>query len=263
MYSRRLLERDGLINKGRQTTIVRVACLCDMNAVINHNCLCVFATAGNKELETVKRLWEKQLRTIQESQPSHSATKVEHSTTKPNHSKTKVDHSGTKLDHSETKANHSRTKVTKTDHSATKVTKKDYSGTKKDQKNGTKKVPSPSTARGPTTTRGQVNTRGKTTTTKVSSSSRAKTKGTTSGKSRGHEINSPPGRSRVPASAATLSASGERVKDSAERVTPQIHNRTSAIEGLLRAREREGEGEGEREQESLLTPSLTTYYKVG
>ena len=163
-------------------------------------------TAGNKELESVKQLWEKELRMLQ---------------TKPNRSGTKTDHQRTK-----------------------------------------KVPPSPSTARGLTSTRGQVNTGGQATT-KFSASSRGKSKGS-SGKSRGPGKNSPPreGRDSAKSAAASLSSVGQsQSKDTAERVTPQVNTRTSAVESLLGGAGEQGRGEGQLD--GLLTANKTTYFKVG
>ena len=129
-------------------------------------------------------------------------------------------------------------------------------------------MPSPTTARGATSTRGQVNTGGQTTT--KNSSPRGKTKGSAA-KSRGLLRNSPPGEKRgetAKSAAVTVSLGREKgVKDSAERVTPLAHSRTSAVESMLSGSESgggEGEGEGGRgrQEESLLTANRTTYFKV-
>ena len=156
--------------------------------------------AGNKELESVKQLWEKQLRTLQ---------------TKPNRTGTKTDHQRTK-----------------------------------------KVPPSPTTARGPTSTRGQVNTGGQATT--KSYAPRGKNKG--SSKSRGQGKHSPPRESAKSASPSSVGQNSSKV--SAERVTPQVNKRTSAVESLLGGGERRtGEG-GAQGDDGFLTANSTTYYKV-
>ena len=228
----------------------------------------MYTPAGNKELETVKKLWERELRTLQ-AKPNHSGTKTDrkNGTKTDQRNGTKTDQSNsTKTDHSATKTDQRNS--TKTDHSGTKTdqrnsTKTDQrNGTKTDKRNSTKKVPSPSTARGPTTTRGQVNTGGQTTTKNFSSSSSARNKTKGSAKSKGSRKNSPPIGPLGSASSAapSLGAGGGGVKPkfSAERVTPQTNTRKSAIESLLSGTG----GDGVGESDGLLAANKTTYYKV-
>ena len=153
--------------------------------------------------------------------------------TKPNRTGTKTDHQRTKTDHQRTKTDHQRTK---------------------------KVPPSPTTARGPTSTRGQVNTGGQATT--KSYAPRGKNKGSSS-KSRGLGKNSPPGESAKSAAASPSSVGQSSSKDSAEKVTPQVNKRTSALESLLGGGERgKWEGGGGAQGDGFITANSTTYYKV-
>ena len=146
-----------------------------------------------------------------------------------------------------------------------KVPKETKSGQK-----GTKKAPSPTSARGPTSTRGQVNTSGHATTKASTTRPKSATRGQTSTKS----TTKGSGKKSTQNEAKKSSSSGKgKDKNTAERVTPAVPTRKSAVESLLAAREGSGGSEGERggpgagassegARPDLLTASKTRYFKV-
>ena len=145
-----------------------------------------------------------------------------------------------------------------------KVPKETKSGQK-----GTKKAPSPTTARGPTSTRGQVNTSGHATTKASTTRPKSATRGQTSTKS----TTKGSGKKSTQNEAKKGSSGKGKDKNTAERVTPVVPTRKSAVESLLAAREGSGGSEGERGEpgagassegarSDLLTASKTRYFKV-